>query len=227
MTVSIGQTRYDQGMGGVKKAGLLFAIALLFSVPGNSQVIEFESGGLRYYALTRNGLTVMIAQLPAQVRDYNVLQVAVSNGGDRAATVRPEDFVFIRDDGTEVQAMAPRVVVNSMIARGSRSDVVKLITSYESSIYGNTQYKGTNGYEARRQSAMTEFTSTRLKAAAAASAIAFVQTKLGPGESTDGAIFYPAAGKTMPTGSVRVRIASNTYDFPLTSTSHNGSQSPQ
>ena len=112
-----------------------------------------------------------------------------------------------------------------MIARGSRSDVVKLITSYESSIYGNTQYKGTNGYEARRQSAMTEFTSTRLKAAAAASAIAFVQTKLGPGESTDGAIFW-AVGKTMPTGTVRVRIASNAYDFPLASTSHNGSQSP-
>ena len=91
--------------------------------------------------------------------------------------------------------MAPRVVVNSMIARGSRSDVVKLITSYESSIYGNTQYKGTNGYEARRQSAMTEFTSTRLKAAAAASAIAFVQTKLGPGESTGRSNFLPLRRK--------------------------------
>lgn len=226
MTVAIGQTRYDQGMGGVQKAVLLFAIALLFSVPGKSQVIGFESGGLRYYALTRSGLTVMVAQLPAQIRDYNVLQVAVSNGGNKVAIVRPEDFVFIRDDGSEVPAVAPRTVVNSMISRASRSDVVKLITSYESSIYGNTQYKATNGYEARRQSAMTEFTSTRMKAAAAASAIAFVQTKLAPGESTDGAIFYPSVGKTTPTGTVRVRIASNTYDFPLTSTSHNGSQSP-
>ena len=125
MTVSIGQTRYHQAMGGLRKAALLFAAALLFcAAPGTSQIIEFESGGLRYYTLTRNGLTVMIAQLPTNVRDYNVLQVAVSNGGNRATIIRPEDFVFIRDDGTEVQAIAPRTVVKSMIERASRSDVL-------------------------------------------------------------------------------------------------------
>jgi hypothetical protein len=41
--------------------------------------------------------------------------------------------------------------------------------------------------------ALAEFTSTRIKAAAAASAIALVQTKLAPGQSTDGAVFYNLA----------------------------------
>ena len=101
-------------MGGVRESGAFVCHGAAFLCsPRHVTGDRVESGGLRYYALTRNGLTVMVAQLPAQVRDYNVLQVAVSNGGDKAATVRPEDFVFIREDGTEVQAMAPRTVVKS------------------------------------------------------------------------------------------------------------------
>ena len=73
-----------------------------------------------------------------------------------------------------------RTVVNSLIDRASKGDVVKLVNAYESGIYGNTKYTATNGYEKRRQSALTDFTSTRMKAAATASAIALVQTKLAP-----------------------------------------------
>lgn len=214
---------------GVSVRAALWCVLLLLCLESAifAQVIEFESNGLRYYALSRNGLTIMVAQLPSHVRDYAVLQVAISNGGTRTETVRPEDFLLIRDDGSEVPAVKPRTVVDSMLERASRSDVVKLITSYESSIYGNTQYKGTNGYEARRQSAMTEFTSTRIRAAAAASAIAFVQTKLAPGQSTDGAIFYPSNGKLQTiSGTIRVRIAAGNWDFPLSSASHNGGATP-
>ncbi len=189
--------------------------AILSLSPVIAQVIEFESNGLRYYALTRNGLTIMVAPLPAHVRDYAVFQVAVSNGGTVPQTVRPEDFIFTRDDGTELTAVAPRTVVNALTEKASRSDVVKLVTSYEASIYGNTQYRATNGYEQRRQSYMTDFSSTRLRAAAAASAIAFVQTKLGPGQSTDGAIFYPATTKVPTGGTVRVRAGGAIYEFPL------------
>ncbi|MDZ4798927.1 MAG: hypothetical protein SGI92_12250 [Bryobacteraceae bacterium] len=189
--------------------------ALVSLCPALAQVIEFESNGLKYYALTRNNLTIMVAPLPAQVRDYSVIQVAISNGGKVPQTLRPEDFLFLREDGTEMAAVAPRTVVMSLTEKASKSDVIKLVTSYEHSIYGNTQYKGTNGYEQRRQSYMTEFTSTKLRAAAAASAIAFVQTKLGPGQSTDGAIFYPASGKTPPGGTVRVRVGSSVYEFLL------------
>ena len=183
----------------------------------NAQVIEFESGGLRYQALTKDGLTIMVAPLPSHVREYTVLQVAVQNGGKTTCTIRPEDFLYRPDPATEIPAVPARTVVNSLIDRASKGDVVKLITAYESGIYGNSKYKATNGYEQRRQSALAEFTSTRIKAAAAASAIALVQTKLGPGQSTDGAVFYTLTGKVFTGGSVTVRVGNATFQFPVVS----------
>jgi hypothetical protein len=53
----------------------------------------------------------------------------------------------------------------------------------------------------------------RLKAAAAASAIAFVKTKLNPGESTDGAVFYFPQGRNLGKGRVVVRAAGETFEF--------------
>jgi hypothetical protein len=44
--------------------------------------------------------------------------------------------------------------------------------------------RSTNGYESRRQQYLAEVASTKIKAAAAASAIALVQTKLAAGQST-------------------------------------------
>ena len=193
---------------------VLFA-AVMLALPASAQVIEFESNGLTYQTLTRNGLTIMVAWLPAQVRDFAVVQVAVSNGGAVPQSIRPEDFLFRRDDGIEVPASPARTVVHSLMDKASRGDVIKLITSYENGIYGNTRYKATNGYEHRRQSALTEFTATRVRAAAAASAIAFVQTKLMPGQSTDGAVFYPITGKPLGPGVIRVRAADSTFEFPL------------
>src|SRR5215210_43451 len=145
------------------------AAALIVS-SANAQLIEFESGGLKYHALTKDGLTIMVAPLPSHVREYTVLQVAIQNGSKTVCTVRPEDFVYRPDLGSETVAIPARTVVSSLIDRASKSDVVKLITAYENGIYGNSQYKSTNGYEQRRQSALAEMTSTRLKAAAAASA---------------------------------------------------------
>ena len=81
--------------------------------------------------------------------------------------------------------------------KGSGSDVVKLVTAYESSVYRMpNNFKSTNGYEQRRQGALA-MTSTKVKAAATASALALVQAKLMPGESTDGAVFFPSEGKPM------------------------------
>lgn len=198
----------------------LAVFLLMTGLPLGAQVIEFESNGLRYQALTRNGLTIMLAPLPSHVREFTVLQVAASNGSKTAQAIKPEDFLFVREDGSEIPAASARNVVNSLIERASRSDVVKLITAYENTIYGNPQYKPTNGYEQRRQSALTEFTSTRIRAAAAASAIALVQTRLSPGQTTDGAVFYPNAGKPLGNGVVRVRTGGAMYEFPLISSSH-------
>jgi hypothetical protein len=179
------------------------------------QIIEFETNGLKYQTLTRNGLTVMVAQLQAHVRDYSILQVAIANGSGRTYLVRPEDFVVTRDDGTEIVAVPARTLVNDLVDRAGRNDVIRLVTAYEATLYGNQKYRATNGYEARRQQALAEVGSTKIKAAAAASAIVFVQTKLAPGESTDGAVFYLVNGKNLGPGQLRVRAAGSIFEFPV------------
>ena len=178
-----------------------------------AQVIEFESGGLRYQTLTKNGVTIMFAHLQAKVREYATMQVAVSNGSGQAVIIRPDDFVWELPDGQAMRPVPARRVVSEMLEKGGRGEVVGLVSAYETGIYGMTQLRTTSGYEARRRAALAEVSSTRLKAAAAASAIAFVQMKLAPGESTDGAMFYSTAGKPLPGGTLRVRAAGEMFEF--------------
>ncbi len=191
----------------------LVSMLLLLSSAAVPQVIEFESGGLRYQTLTKNGLTVMVAALQAHVREYSILQVAISNGSSISWTVKPADFTFHRPDGVVVQATPAAFVVNSLIEKASRGDVIKLVNAYESGLYGLQRFKSTNGYEQRRQAAFAEVQSTKIKAAAAASAIAFVPTKLMPGQSTDGALFLPTQGKPLGPGHLTVTAAGEVFDF--------------
>jgi len=180
---------------------------------GYAQVIEFESGGLHYQTLTRNGVTVMWAKLPVQLREYTIFQVAVSNGSPVSWTIKPEDFSFQKKDGAIVPAVPARTVVNDFMTRGGRNDVIKLVTLYEQGLYGMTRFRSTNGYEVRRQAALAEVSSTRLKSAAAASAIVFVQTKLASGQSTDGAIFFATPGHSLTPGKLIVRAAGEVFIF--------------
>jgi hypothetical protein len=53
----------------------------------------------------------------------------------------------------------------------------------------------------------------KLKAAAAASAIAMVQTRLSPGESADGAIFFATDGKPLGAGRLIVRTNTDVFSF--------------
>jgi hypothetical protein len=191
---------------------LACALALVWACHSHAQVIEFESNGLKYQTLTKSGVTIMFATLPQRLHDYAILQVAVSNGSKAPYMIRPEDFTYIRLDGTALRASAARVVVALLEQRGSASDVIKLITSYENSIYGNQKLKSTNGYEQRRQSVLA-MGSVKLKAAAAASALALVQTKLMPGESTDGAVFFPTDGKMLGFGHLVVRTNTDIFNF--------------
>jgi hypothetical protein len=55
--------------------------------------------------------------------------------------------------------------------------------------------------------------STKLKAAATASALAMVQTKLAPGESTDGAVFFSTGGKPLGPGRLVVRTNTDVFEF--------------
>ena len=187
---------------------------LLLSWPAAwAQVIEFESGGLKYQALTRNSVTVMFAHLPAHVREFAILQVAISNGARTPYTVRPEDFAFERAGGERIAAVPARQVVRELIERGNRNDVVKLVSTYETALYGMDKLRPTNGYEQRRQQYLAEVGSTRIKAAAAASAIALVQAKLASGQSTDGAVFFPTDGKPLGAGRLVMRNAGGDFDF--------------
>ena len=202
---------YDECMGSRARCPAL--LLLCFAL--GAQVIPFDSNGLRYKALTRGGLTIMFAQLSTHVRDYAILQVALSNGSPVVWTVRPEDFRFEREDGSAIQALPARTVVNTLLNKAGRGDVSKLVVAYETALYGNTQMHSTNGYEARRQDALAEIGSTKLKAAAAASAIALVATKLAPGQSTDGAVFYSNGGKGLGAGRLMVEAAGEQFVFPV------------
>jgi hypothetical protein len=181
------------------------------------QVIEFESGGLRYLTQTRNGVTVMFAHMPLLVRQYAVIQVAISNGSPVVWSFKPEDFRFQRPDGATLRAVSARSVVEGFVERGGRDDAVKLVSTYEIGLYGMKRQRSTNGYESRRQAAMAEMTSARLKAAAAASAIVFVPVRLKPGESTDGAVFYPTGGKALGAGKVLVDAAGTVFEYETSS----------
>jgi hypothetical protein len=193
----------------------LSALGALFSLLALGQVIEFESGGLHYQTLTRRGVTVMFAHMPAHVRDFFIVQVAVSNGSQGPYTIRPEDFRFVRADGTVVRATPAREVVNMLLEKGSRNDVIRLVSAYESGLYGIQRRLSTNGYEQRRQAALAEVQSTKVKAAAAASAIALVQIKLMAGQSTDGAVFFPHEGKAMSGGRLVVNTNTDTFEFKV------------
>ncbi len=190
----------------------LTVLALLATV-APAQVIEFESGGLKYQTLSRNGVTIMYAHLPSQVREYSIVQVAVSNGASTACSVRPEDFAFYREDGSTIRAVPARRVVNEFLERAGRTDVIKLVSTYEIGLYGIGRIKSTSGYEKRRQAALAEVSSSKLKAAAAASAIAFVETRLRPGESTDGAVFFPTSGRPLAGLRLGVTVAGQRFEF--------------
>lgn len=193
----------------------LLALLVICCARGvDAQVIEFESGGLKYLTMSRNGLTVMFAHMPAHVREFAIVQVAVSNGAPGVKTVRPEDCSFRRSDGTVVHAAPARAVVDELMRRGNRNDVIKLVSTYEAGLYGMQRFRSTNGYELRRQAALAEVTSTKLKAAAAASAIALVETRLKSGESTDGAVFFRNEGKPLGPGELRVRAGGDVFEFP-------------
>src|SRR6478672_7525935 len=190
-------------------AALIFAATL---VPTSAQVIEFEHNGLKYQTLTHSGVTVMFAHLAAHVREYSIIQVSVSNGSAGPYMIRPEDFAFDRGEHT-VRATPARTVVNMMMQKGTGNDVLKLVATYEASLYGMARMRSTNGYEQRRQAALAFVSSPKLKAAAAASAIALVQVKMAPGESTDGAVFFPTEGKPLGSGRLVVRTNTDTFEF--------------
>jgi hypothetical protein len=177
--------------------------------------VQFESRGMEYDALTHEGITVMFAPLPPHIKDFTIIQVTVTNGSLVSWTVKPSDFVFVRQDGSILQSASADYVVESLLAKASRNDVIKLQLMYEDSIYALQNFRSTNGYEKRRQAAMAMFVNREFKAAAAASAITLAPVKLKPSDSTDGAVFFENRSKEKSLGAGRlvVRTCGQTFVF--------------
>ena len=127
---------------------------------------------------------------------------------------KPEDFRFEQEGGQRIQAVSAGTVVKQLLDHASRGDVGRLIMAYEMALFGNAKVHSTNGYESRRQDYLA-VGSTKLKAASAASAIALVATRLNPGQSTDGAVFYPSKGKPLGAGRLMVDAAAEMFEFPV------------
>ena len=185
--------------------GLAICVLLLIS-PASSQVIEFLAGGLTYQVSTRQGLTLMYAPLQLTVRDFAVLQIAFSNGSEHKWVIQPTDFSYETADGRRIRAVSENTVIRELFRTAGRSEVIKLQTAYEKSLFSNQVIRSNNGYEMRRQSALAFGGHRGIKAAAAASTITFVRTKLHPGDSTDGAVFFSTHGKQIGPGKLIVRV---------------------
>jgi hypothetical protein len=201
---------------GLRSLPALLLGAAIAAAPAPGQAsISFESNGLQFQALTRGGMTIMIAPLNTRVRDWEVFQVAITNGTPVSWTVKAEDFRFERETGAPIPALAAHDVVETLLKKASRSDTTKLVIAYEAALFGNDVHlHSTNGYESRRQDAMS-YGATKLNAAATASTIVLGPTKLSPGQSTDGAIFYPSGSKPLGAGKLIANVAGEEFVFTV------------
>ena len=191
---------------------------MLFAAAGAglAQVIEYEKDGIKHQTLTRNGVTVMFTITRAHVHEYSMLQVTVANGSDIYSSIKPEDFSYMRTDGQTIRAVSADDVVKDLLERGNLNDVQKLVVAYETNLYGIPNMRSTNGYETRRRGAMAEGVPAKFKAAAAASALALIPTRLAPGQSTDGAIFFSIDPKLLAGGKLVAHLGEQTYEFNAT-----------
>jgi hypothetical protein len=190
-------------------------IIAMAATPVPAQVIEYEANGLKYQTLSHKGLTIIVTHMPNHVAGFGLIQVSVANGSAIYWTVRPEGFTYMKAGSAPLSAISANQVVDLLLEHGSHSDVVKLVTSYESALYGIPHMRSTNGYEQRRQNAMSMGVSVKLEAAAMASAIALAQTRIPPGQSTDGAIFFPLTKdmRALSGGKLVVQAEGETFEF--------------
>lgn len=188
--------------------------AVLVSGSAPAQVIEYEANGMKYQTATRKGLTVIVTHLPNHVAGFGLIQVSISNGSQVYWTVKPEQFSYVRGD-LVMNALPADQVVDLLLDKGSHADVIKLVTSYENSLYNIPHMRSANGYEQRRQNAMGYGMSSKFKAAATASAIALGTIRLAAGQSTDGAVFIPLSHeiKAIVGGHIVFKCEGETFEF--------------
>jgi hypothetical protein len=186
----------------------------MFAASVCGQVLEFESGGLKYQALTKGGVTVMVAPLPTRILGYSIVQVAVSNGAPEPVLIQPDKFQFLRSTGAPIKALSARTVVSDVMNRAGHDDVGRLIAVYEAALYGNSQLQLKFGYEARRKDAMA-IGNSRKSAGAAAAAIVLGSRELLPGATVDGAVFLPTANRPLGAGKLVFEAENQNFEFTI------------
>src|SRR5579862_7901767 len=93
---------------------LLAGAAAIAVLAHGQAAIPFENNGLHYRVLTRGSMTIMVAQLGIRVRDWEVFQIAITNGTPIAWEVKAEDFRFERESGSLISALSAHEVVETM-----------------------------------------------------------------------------------------------------------------
>ena len=193
-------------------SGWAAAVLVVAAVQLPAQVIQFRSNGMDYQVMTKGGLTLMCAPMPVKTSRYALVHVAVSNGSDVTWQVNATDFALEFDRGALVRAASEESVIGDFFREAGRSELSKLQSAYEKALYNNQYIRPNNGYEKRRQSALA-VGPRGLKAASAAAAITFVSGKLSPGDSTDGALFFPTSGRQLGTGRIVATFGDVTFEF--------------
>lgn len=197
-------------MRGLSVGAIAWTCAILLC----GQTLDFESGGLKYQALTKGGVTVMVAPLPTRVLGYSIIQVAVSNGSAEPTVVQPDKFQFLHPPAATIKALSAKAVVNDVMKRAGHDDVGRLISVYESALYGNSQLQLKFGYEARRKDAMA-FGNTRKSAGAAAAAVVLGSRELLPGATVDGAVFLPTSNRPLGAGKLVFDTEDQHFEFTI------------
>ena len=193
-------------------AGQVVALLVAAGTALTAQVIQFESNGMAYQVQTRRGLTLMWAPMSLKTGRYAVMHVAVSNGSGESWQVHASDFAFEYSDGTFVRAASAQEVIGDFFRKAGRAELVKLQTAYERALFNNQYIRPNNGYEKRRMSALA-IGPKGLKASAAAAAISFVSGNLAPGDSTDGAVFFPTSGRDFGHGRFVATLDAEHFEF--------------
>lgn len=191
---------------------LSVALLVTASFRLSAQVIRFESNGMDYQVQTRRGLTLMCAPMPLTTGGYALMHVAISNGSRETWQVEAVDFAFEFSDGTVVRAVSEHEVIGQFFRRAGRSELLKLQAAYEKALYNNQFLRPNNSYEKRRLSALA-IGPKGLKASAAAAAITFVSSKIAPGGSADGAVFFPTDGRELGRGRMVAILETESFEF--------------
>ena len=161
------------------------------------QAIEVPYRGLDYAMLSKGGVTVMIAPLDLSILNYSAAHVWITNGSSRSIQVGPQFFTAKarspkQPQPVELAGLSEGLVVREALRRARFGDIMSLVRAYERNLYGFKNPQAVNYYQERKQIAMAEGGSRRMRAAATVSALVLQKTEIPPGEFREGTVFFPA-----------------------------------